>query len=616
MVREDYRDRIQEELGITDLQRLFDQVFPVNAPGGYLWIHAKEIENKKENGFVYSTGIIRFVDDPEVFDPEQASTLRTNNLVFQLHSVSQILLSFLQTDNPDKVINEILKDILKQFKAGRTYIFEYNFKDQTQTNTYEVVDDNVKPEIDMLTDLPFDMNTWWTKRITQDQEFIVLSTLDDLPPEANPEKEFLALQDINSLFVAPLISKDGAWGYAGVDIVEGFHTWTKEDAEWLQAMFNIISLCVQLQRSENAAKLDKTYLENLYKNMPLGYLRINLIFNENQELVDYVFVDINPAADSLFGKPLHKQRGRKASEVIPYERLKKNLGYLSQAIHAEGYIETDYYIDVTNKHTRLVMYSIKENEVICLFSDITESYMSEQKLIKAKEKAEGSDRLKSAFLANMSHEIRTPLNAIVGFSDLLTVTDDPDERAEYSDIVHKNNDLLLQLISDILDISKIEAGTLDVVNSHVDVNQMLKEIIHFYDLRTLDNPVKVTVEESLPVCILYSDKNRLTQIINNFVNNALKFTSEGGISIGYHLIENNKIKFYVQDTGCGISQENLPTIFERFVKLNSFVPGTGLGLPICKSLVEQMGGEIGAESKPGKGSCFWFIHPFQPELQV
>jgi len=611
MVRDDYRDRILRELSVPNPIASFDETFPLITPNGQIWMHAEEIRNELKNGYILSVGKIRLIDDPELHAPQQASTLRTNNLLFQLYSVSQILLSFLQADDPDRVINEILKDILKQFKAGRTYIFEYDFEKQTQTNTYEVVDDNVEPEIDKLANLPFDMNAWWTKRITEDHEPVILSCLDDLPPEAAPEKGVLAMQDINSLFATPLLSQDGAWGYAGVDIVEGFHTWSKDDIKWLQSMFNIVSLCIQLQRSEKEAKLDKAYLENLYKNMPLGYLRVKLIYNEQQKVADYIFLDANPATDKLFAQPLSNRIGQRASDVIDTYRLEKNIGYLKQAMNNKNFIETDYYIDSTGRHTHLIMYSVQENEIISLFSDVTEAYYTNQKLVEAKEKAEGSDRLKSAFLANMSHEIRTPLNAIVGFSDLLTITDDPEERESYSKIVHKNNELLLQLISDILDLSKIEAGTLDVVNEVVNINRMCKDIIHFYDLKTQDSPVKVTFDEYLPECTLFSDKNRLTQILNNFINNALKFTKEGGISMGYHLIGDDKIKFYVHDTGCGIDPDKLHTIFDRFVKLDTFVSGTGLGLPICKSLVEQMGGEIGVESELGKGSTFWFTHPYE-----
>lgn len=614
MVREDYRDRLQEELSITDPNLLFDQTFPLNTPNGLLWLAAKEIENTLENGYIVSTGKLQFVDDPELFAPEKASTLRTNNLLFQLHSVSHILLRFLKTDNPDGIIDEILRDILKQFKAGRTYIFEYNFERKTQTNTYEAVDEDVKPEIEMLHDLPLDMNAWWTTKITLQQESIILSTLDDLPPEAAPEREVLAMQDINSLFATPLFSTNGTWGYAGVDIVDGFHSWTREDIEWLQAMFNIVSLCIQLQRSEQQAQRDKQYLESLYNNMPLGYMRLNLIHNEKKEVIDYIYVDANPAINQFFDIPIHNYIGQRASQM-PSEYLQKNIDYLNQIIPNKGYVETEYYIDSTGRYTQLVMYSFQEDEVICLFSDVTEYHHTKQKLIKAKEKAEGSDKLKSAFLANMSHEIRTPLNAIIGFSDLLTITEDPAERKTYSEIVHKNNELLLQLISDILDLSKIEAGTLDVVYDQVDVNRMCCEIIQCYELKTQDGQVKVTFADHLPHCILYSDKNRLVQILHNFLNNAFKFTSSGEISVGYNLTGKNEIRFYVRDTGCGIESKDQGSIFDRFIKLNSFVPGTGLGLSICKSLIEQMGGRIGVESTPGEGSIFWFTHPYDPQYR-
>lgn len=615
MVREDYRDRIAQEFNYSSEHfKEFEYQLPFSTPQGVVWVHLKKIKETIKDGAPISVGSMQLIHDPEIHSPQQASALRTNNLLYQLHSISQILLSFLQTDNPDEVIHQLLKDILKQFKAGRTYIFEYNFDRNTQTNTYEVVDDKVKPEIEMLYDLPLTNNDWWTAQITKRCEPIILSTLNDLPPEAAPEKEFLAIQDINSLFAVPLMSKDGAWGYAGVDIVEGFHTWSKEDTDWLLAMFNIISLCIQLHRSEKSAKLDKAYLENLYKNMPLGYVRVNLLHNEAGELVDFIILDANPAMEVLFGKPIANYIGTNATQSC--SKPDKNIAYLRKAVESKEYLEVEYYIENSQRYTQLVMYSIQENEVICLFLDTTESHHNKLKLIEAKEKAEVSDRLKSAFLANMSHEIRTPLNAIIGFSDLLTETEDLTERQQYSEIVTKNNELLLQLISDILDISKIEAGTLEIVHSWVDVNQMCTEVVRAYGLKTEKHSVQVTFDEHLPSCIIYSDKNRLTQILNNFINNALKFTHEGGISLGYCLADHNMIMFYVCDTGCGIPEEKLASIFERFTKLDSFVPGTGLGLSICKSLTAQLGGEIGVESEVGKGSCFWFTHPYQADIEA
>ena len=248
-------------------------------------------------------------------------------------------------------------------------------------------------------------------------------------------------------------------------------------------------------------------------------------------------------------------------------------------------------------------------EMLCINYDITPLKETEQKLIIARDKAEELDRLKSAFLANMSHEIRTPLNSIVGFSSLLAETDDREERQEYIKIVETNNELLLQLVSDILDLSKIESGTFDFVRSDLDVNESCMKIIKSMEMKVPET-VDLVFEKYMPDCHIYTDKNRFMQVITNFINNALKFTKQGTIALGYEQTAPHEIKFYVRDTGVGIPKEKIDSIFERFVKLNTFVQGTGLGLSICKSLVSQMGGKIGVESTEGEGSCFWFTHPY------
>ena len=254
-------------------------------------------------------------------------------------------------------------------------------------------------------------------------------------------------------------------------------------------------------------------------------------------------------------------------------------------------------------------YQLQDNiiEMLCINFDITELKETERMLIGAKEKAEEADRLKSAFLANMSHEIRTPLNAIVGFSSLLEEAEDAEEKHLYATIIEEDNKLLLQLISDILDLSKIEAGTFDIIPEQVDAQQLCNELLQSMQVRATEQ-VEILLAPELPELTFTSDKNRLYQVLLNFVTNALKFTSEGSIVIDYR-INGNEVRFSVQDTGMGIEPEKQEAIFTRFVKLNNFIAGTGLGLPICQSIVTQLGGKIGVESEPGKGSCFWFTHP-------
>lgn len=239
--------------------------------------------------------------------------------------------------------------------------------------------------------------------------------------------------------------------------------------------------------------------------------------------------------------------------------------------------------------------------------NVTKQKEAEIELRRAKEKAEESDRLKSAFLANMSHEIRTPLNAIVGFSGLLALAENDEERDEYINIINSNNELLLQLINDILDLAKIEAGTLEFIDSNININQLFSDIEHTSKLKSKAK-VQVRFIEKLQDCVIRTDKNRLSQVMTNFINNAIKFTEKGSIHFGYQH-RNKELYFFVTDTGCGINEEDRDHIFNRFVKLNSFAQGTGLGLSICQMIIKKLGGNIGVESKKGEGSTFWFTLP-------
>jgi signal transduction histidine kinase len=239
-----------------------------------------------------------------------------------------------------------------------------------------------------------------------------------------------------------------------------------------------------------------------------------------------------------------------------------------------------------------------------------------QRMKEAQLKVEEANQLKSAFLANMSHEIRTPLNAIVGFSNLLSMVEDKEEMLEYAGIIETNTELLLQLINDILDMSKIESGMYDFHVTQVDANQLMSEVEQVARLRIRTDEVSLSFAERLPQCVFHTDKNRLIQVLTNLVVNAIKFTSQGEIQIGYRLQDAHTLYFYVSDTGCGMSAEQCEHVFERFVKYNTFIQGTGLGLSICKMIIEKLGGEIGVQSESGKGSVFWFTLPYRASASL
>lgn len=233
----------------------------------------------------------------------------------------------------------------------------------------------------------------------------------------------------------------------------------------------------------------------------------------------------------------------------------------------------------------------------------------ERALIEARNQAEESDRLKSAFLANMSHEIRTPLNAIVGFSDVLSMAQSDDERTELVNLIKQNNVRLLRLFDDMLNMSKLEAGGEAVKKERFDLNQLLMEVADKFADKSKETGIKIEVEGLANTVQPFSDRHRLGEILNQYMDNAMKFTNEGVITLGYH-VNNGLLRVWVRDTGKGIPASHCNDhLFERFVKIDEFVPGTGLGLSICRSLAISIGGKVGVESKQNVGSLFWVEIP-------
>lgn len=350
--------------------------------------------------------------------------------------------------------------------------------------------------------------------------------------------------------------------------------------------------------------------DELIKNMPILYLQGKVIFDANHKVTDVKYISGNIAFDDKFTQKCE-------SEDIPTEflsvlQIDSMFGVVEEVLKKRC---TMPYVS-KNKTTGpfydfIISPSVEKNVVDIFGINVTTQYETEQELVVARNKAEESERLKSAFLANMSHEIRTPLNAIVGFSDLLTETDDIQTKAEFAKIIKSNNELLLQLINDILDLAKIDACTLEFNYSDVNLNELMENIKSTINDR-LSPGVVLNVAFGAAHCHINTEYNRLSQVLINLLTNACKFTKHGSITFGYRL-EEKDIYFYVHDTGCGIPKDKLDQIFSRFTKLNTFVQGTGLGLSICQDIIQRMNGEIGADSNgENKGSTFWFTIPYLP----
>lgn len=867
LIREDYRLRTVNEFRFGKTQNIYDQIYPIEVRGKVVWIRVKLCSKEVDpEGNMKTYGFMECLDVPENVDTEETAMVRVNNLFAQQNSISRSLLSLLRSGDVSSVINKILGDIIQHYPEGCTYIIEYDWKDCTQICRYEAGNYKSFKKKSYMEKFPMSNIPWWTKQLAEKASPIILASLNELPEEASEEKRRLTEQGVKSLIVIPMFSKNGVSGYAGIDILDKSHVWKNEDYQWFASMVNIISICMELRKSEEKALEEKKFLSDLFKHMPVGYVRMKLYYTEDGHVKDYYFMDSNAMAQLLYSTRGNSWIGKYASEVDPH--FLERLPDLERAMRNGGAQNVNYYLEEKNRYFHAVMYSPCADEIVLMFSDMTDTFSAhealdrsgrllrniyqnipvgielydkdgylvdlndrnlemfgvakkedvlginmfenhlipekmrekmrkredvsfslmydfsklkglytskksgslnlltkvttlydaqnnlinyllisldrteateaynqiqefknfftlvgdyaqvgyahfnaltyegygldswyenvgeeigtplsqiigvhshfhpedrdlmlaffsdviagkrthlrndmrirradghytwtrvnvlvrnyspqegmiemicinyditelketEAKLIKAKDKAEESDRLKSAFLANMSHEIRTPLNAIVGFSNLLAYAQEEGERAQYIGIVEENNELLLQLISDILDLSKIEAGTFDFVYDRVDVRQLCEDIVTSLRVK-VPFGVDLCIVPNLPECWVNSDKNRLRQVISNFVNNAFKFTPSGKITVGY-ILRDGEVEIFVTDTGVGVEKEKQKQIFDRFVKLNSFAHGTGLGLSICKSIVEQIGGHIGVNSEFGNGSRFWFTHPF------
>ncbi len=362
-------------------------------------------------------------------------------------------------------------------------------------------------------------------------------------------------------------------------------------------------------------KRDELRELNLLLDGILNNIPVYLFVKDPED--DFRYLYWNKAFADHSGIPASKAIGHMDYEIFPVhgdaEKFRQDDLELLQTHKRidmqETYLSANGEARIVQTLKALVPMEGRKPLLIGISWDITNLQNIEQELIKARIKAEQSDRLKSAFLANMSHEIRTPLNAIVGFSQLLPSAETTEEKKLYSGIINQNSDILLQLINDILDLSKIEAGTLEYIKRPMNLGEVCRTIYTVHKERVKEGVTLVFDNEEEDL-LMEGDQNRIMQVITNFLTNASKFTYEGEIRFGFGRMDKD-IRVYVKDTGIGIEPEKVDHIFERFVKLNSFAQGTGLGLSICRMIIEKIGGEIGVTSELGKGSTFYFTIPYE-----
>lgn len=737
LIPEDYRARIANEFAFFKGIGIYEQIFPIETCYGVRFVRTKICERcMDKSGKITVLGILQLIPNKE-FNDEMNADDELNSILRHLGSLSRALHSFIQTNDLPKSIHLVLTEILYSINTkGRACIMEYNNDRQTLNCTYEICSEGVGTVRDSLQDISIETLPWSTQKIRKLYPVLV-NNLDELPPEAAEEKRYLQQRGTLSLALIPLIIKDNAWGYIGIDIVDKHRIWNLEDYQWLSSIANIISIITKMARINEALDHSEKLLRNIYTNIPVGielydkdgYLvdmnnkdteifglpsknaalginvfdnpvipaeildmmrnrkpvtfrlsypfkqiaannyyrtkkdgtidlltKVSMLYDSHGELINYLFINLDDTDKTIAYNRIEEfeyfftlvsqyaKVGYAKFDLLTHEgyaisQWYRNLGEkegtpLPQIIGYYNAVHPDdrkvmirFFEEVKEgkvnsirKELRIknedgwkwirvnVMRNMQANdpsklEMICVNYDITELKETEQQ----RKKAEELDQLKSAFLANMSHEIRTPLNAIVGFSTLLAETDDEEDKVQFADIIQKNNELLLQLISDVLDLAKIESNTFEMKPTDIDLQELYKELVVSLRIKITED-VDLISSPGLQPCTFYCDRTRLTQILSNFVNNAIKHTEKGFILLDYHVYP-HEIEFSVTDSGEGMNPEMTKRVFERFYKGNTFKQGTGLGLSICKSLVEQLGGKIGVKSELGKGSCFWFTLP-------
>ncbi|MBU8891772.1 MAG: PAS domain S-box protein [Bacteroidales bacterium] len=446
-------------------------------------------------------------------------------------------------------------------------------------------------------------------------------------------KEIIDLQKAGEVYIAgilskqwlgvPLISDEKVIGVLGVQSFDNENAFSNDDLSVLEILSNQICTTIQKMRSEDALRIERAYFKELFDHSPEA---IAIVDNSSK------IININQEFTNLFGYSKNEAINKSIEDLISTPDFKDDALKLTYEVAQGKIIKIDTkrkkkdgnLVDVSLWGTPVIM-DEGQLAVYAIFRDITERVESEKKLESAKEKAEESDKLKTAFLTNMSHEIRTPMNAIIGFSELLAdpVTDQ-ESRKEFTEQIYLSSKMLMKLIDDIIDISQIDSGSLNISREKFNLSELLYSTHKNFNkerLKENKNEIEVLLHNPFGDYMVFieTDELRLQQIFDHLLNNALKYTNEGFIELGFDTDQNEQPVFYVRDTGIGIPEDKTETIFDHFTKIEDHTKiyrGTGIGLTITKKLVNLLGGKISVESNIGIGSIFYFTLPDKVSIPV
>ena len=566
-IRQDYRKRIADEFLSIPKKGVFEQTFPVSSRhGNIFWIHcALSMKEENEQGQLIVTGYSQRIENP-VTEGDQCVWSQRSEKLF--HDIFTNIPVGLELYNKEGMLLDCNNRNLEIFGVG---------------DKNRIIGLNLFESPNMTRDIHESL------RAGRPGTFHLKYDFDEERRLFQSERRGVMDLDIRSLML-----------YDAEDNLSNY-------------------LLVNIDNTERNNALSKVHdFENFFSIISdyskVGYAKINLLdhtgFAVRQWYRNLGESHDTPLAD-IIGIFSHMHPDDRKSVLDFYEKAKAG---------TERFFDGDLRIrpadgsdrwNWIHKSSMVTAYQSPNPrlELVEVNYDITVQKETEAELRAARDKAEESNRLKSAFLANISHEIRTPLNAIVGFSDLLMTVDDPAEQEEFRRTIQKNNTLLLQLFSDIIDLSKIDAGSFEYMPKPVCLYQFCAMMVQKMRNKVPEG-VELQIDEDSPLDAWFSaDSGYLNQVVTNFMSNAIKFTHRGTITVGYRIDARQQLEMFVEDTGIGISIENQEAVFDRFMKVDSFVQGTGLGLPLCKSIIEKMGGHIGVISELGKGSRFWFTLP-------